>query len=403
MDDLFSPTNGAGINILRNEIPSVPGETIEPNAPSSPSATPTYTALGADNGQEPFTVDAESYGVNTVIADAWSAPGFMKTNGSYANGGTLCGVPSATCSSGDWRQAYANYIVQYLNDYAADGINVNYVDFENEANLSTSYESMLMTPAQTANFADVLGPTLASSGLPTKMACCDTEGWDYATQYASAIGANSDLALFTSHGYTEAPTSPLSVSRPVWETEWETSSTWDPAWNDGSGASGLTWAEHMWAAFTEAHVSAFFYWWGTRHLTSSTGYNTGLVQLDGATVTPSGRLYAFGQFGRYVKDGARRIAATTTSPNLDVVAFQNPSGSTVLVVINTSGSAQSITVGLKGTGTHRHGRQGRTRSTAVGYTTDASETYAVGASASVSHGKFSSTVPAGAVTTYVIS
>jgi O-glycosyl hydrolase len=380
---------------LRNEIPSEPGETIEPSAPASPGSAPAYSALGTDNGQEPFTVAAESYGVNTVMADAWSAPGFMKTNGSYENGGTLCGVPSATCSSGDWRQAYANYIVQYLKDYAADGINVNYVDFENEANLSTSYASMQMTPAQTANFADVLGPTLASSGLSTKMACCDTEGWDYASQYASAITAdstaNSDLALFTSHGYTQAPTSALAVTQPVWETEWETSDSWDTAWNDGSDASGLTWAQHMWAAFTEANVSAFFYWWGT---IGAPGYDTALIELNGTTVTPSARLYAFGQFGRYVQDGATRVAATTTNTNLEVVAFENPSGSTALIVINPSGSAQPITVAISGAGSAK---------TAVGYTTDASETYAAGSSASVSSGQFSSTVPAGAVTTYVVS
>ncbi len=33
----------------------------------------------------------------------------MKTNDSVDNGGTLCGVPGATCASGDWRQADANY------------------------------------------------------------------------------------------------------------------------------------------------------------------------------------------------------------------------------------------------------------------------------------------------------
>lgn len=37
----------------------------------------------------------------------------MKTNGSVDNGGTLCGVPGAACASGDWRQAYANYLRQY--------------------------------------------------------------------------------------------------------------------------------------------------------------------------------------------------------------------------------------------------------------------------------------------------
>lgn len=50
-------------------------------------------------------------------ADAWTAPGYMKTNGTDADGGTLCGLAGATCASGDWRRAYANYLVQYARFY----------------------------------------------------------------------------------------------------------------------------------------------------------------------------------------------------------------------------------------------------------------------------------------------
>jgi len=41
----------------------------------------------------------------------------MKTNGMDSNGGSLCGVTGATCSSGDWKQAYANYLVKYIQLY----------------------------------------------------------------------------------------------------------------------------------------------------------------------------------------------------------------------------------------------------------------------------------------------
>jgi hypothetical protein len=41
----------------------------------------------------------------------------MKTNGKDTNGGQLCGVSGATCSSGDWKQAYANYLVKYIQLY----------------------------------------------------------------------------------------------------------------------------------------------------------------------------------------------------------------------------------------------------------------------------------------------
>ena len=135
---LYSPTRGAGLTILRNEISADKGFTIEPRAPSSPAAKPSYLTLAEvdqDQGQLWFAKQIKAdYGVSDVFADAWSAPGFMKTNDSPFHRGTVCGVPGASCKRGDWRQAYANYLVQYAKDYAAAGVPLTYVGPENEAN-----------------------------------------------------------------------------------------------------------------------------------------------------------------------------------------------------------------------------------------------------------------------------
>lgn len=60
----------------------------------------------------------------------------MKTNGLDSNGGTLCGVPGTNCSTGDWRQAYANYFVEYINLYAQNGVNVTHLGFLNEPDIA---------------------------------------------------------------------------------------------------------------------------------------------------------------------------------------------------------------------------------------------------------------------------
>ena len=200
LDLLYSPTAGAGLTILRNEISADSGITIEPTAPASPTATPTYSPLGNDQGQEWFAQQIKAdFGVTNVFADAWSAPGFMKTNDSAIDGGTLCGAPGATaCGSGDWRQAYANYLVQYAKDYAADGIPLSYIGPFNEPSFTPSgYDGMTMTPAQAANFMDVFGPTLAASGLSTQAECCTAIGWDSAQQYAAAIEADPVASSYT--------------------------------------------------------------------------------------------------------------------------------------------------------------------------------------------------------------
>ena len=134
---LYSSSSGAGLTILRNGIDADPGSTIEPNGlqPNGHSGLRSAVVDRRGQGQLWFaqTIKAD-YGVTNVFADAWSAPAFMKTNDSTDKGGTVCGVPGATCSSGDWRQAYANYLVQYAKDYAAAGDPLSYIGPENEAN-----------------------------------------------------------------------------------------------------------------------------------------------------------------------------------------------------------------------------------------------------------------------------
>jgi O-glycosyl hydrolase len=102
LDLLFNTTTGAGFSILRNGIGSTPNSnndymnTILPKCPSKPAdVTINYSGYvwdGKDSGQLFLSQRAQEYGVKTFYANAWSAPGCMKTNGQDTNGGTLCGV-----------------------------------------------------------------------------------------------------------------------------------------------------------------------------------------------------------------------------------------------------------------------------------------------------------------------
>jgi O-glycosyl hydrolase len=113
LDYLFSTSTGAGLTIIRNRIGSGgTGDSILPTSPGSPSGTPKYSWDNNDSGQVWFSQSAMGYGVKTIYADAWSAPGFMKTNNNQNNGGWLCGVTGKSCSSGDWR--YVAFLSEHL-------------------------------------------------------------------------------------------------------------------------------------------------------------------------------------------------------------------------------------------------------------------------------------------------
>ncbi len=400
---LYSTSGGAGLTILRNEISADAGDTIEPNAPSSPTATPTYLPLSSiGNDQDQLTLAQaikSQFGVTNVFADAWSAPAFMKTNDSAINGGTLCGVSGTSCASGNWEQAYANYLKQYAADYSAAGVPLSYVGPENEANLSPSYDGMVMSPSQTAQILDVLGPTMASSGLSTQVECCATEGWDFAQQYAAAIESDptalADTAAFTSHGYTQAPTTPLSGwTKNVWETEWSTFESWDPAWDDGSDASGLTWAQHIFTGLDNSNLNAFLYWWASS-TPSGNGDNESLIQINGSTVSPSGRLWAMAGWSDYVRPGAVRIGASTSDGNLTLDAFKNTDGSVAVVALNTGSSSDTVNFGLTGTGVANG-------ATVNSWLTNSSNSNVLQPTTTVSGGAFTATLPARSLVTYTV-
>jgi O-glycosyl hydrolase len=396
---LYSPTRGAGLTILRNEISADRGFTIEPKAPRSPTAKPSYLTLAEvdqDQGQLWLAKQIKAdYGAS-VFADAWSAPGFMKTNHSAINGGTVCGVAGASCKSGDWRQAYADYLVQYAKDYAAAGVPLTYVGPENESTFAPPQDGMLMSPAQTASLMAILGRTLARSGVSTRAECCASISWKYAQQFAATIEtdqpADAATAVFTSHGYFAAPDSPLrGWSKPVWQTEWAPFGVerWDPAWDDGSLSSGFTWAQNIATAVTAANLSAFLYLWGA-NTTGLTGPNTGLVAVKGNAVATSGRLWAFASYSRFIRPGAVRIGATTRRTGLQVSAFRNSDGSAAVIVLNGNHSRQAARFSLRGLDAAH----------VTPYVTDTSHHLSAQTPLAVHNHAFTATVPPRALVTY---
>jgi len=399
---LMSTSSGAGLDIVRNEISADSGTTIEPNSPGSPGAAPTYVSLASinqDQGQLWFDQQAKTnFGVNTFFADAWSAPAFMKSNGSQDNGGQVCGVSGTSCASGDWRQAFANYLLQYAKDYSAAGVPLTYIGPTNEPDFSASYDSMTMSAAQIASLLDVVGPAVKSSGLSTQVECCDATGWPNTGSYASAVEADptalAGTAVFSGHGYSGAPTTPLSGwTKPAWETEWfgNDSSGWDPAWDDGTADSGLTWAQHIYQGLTGANLSAFLFWQGA----DPNNGNGGLVFLQSnGTAAASGRLWAFANYSRYIRPGAVRIGSTSSNSGVDISAYKNTDGTVSVVVLNTLSSSDTISYSTSGIG--------GTSGTVTPFLTNGSSTVAAQSPISLSGGAFSAAVPARSLVTYVI-
>ena len=389
LDLLFSPTTGAGLSIWRNEIgssntASVGGPddgdnvpSIEPNDPGGPDAPADYSWDEDDADQVWLSQQAQSYGVTQFYATAWSAPAYMKTNNSLKNGGYLCGVPGQACSSGDWRQHYADYLVQYLKFYQDAGLEIDYVGFQNEPALSPGYASMNWdaspasggrgrvdpsTPQNIDFIKNYLGPTLARSGLPTQIACCDATSWDRTITYADGVLADPEardyVGVITGHGYYGSSAgmlgpnpvdSAIDAGKRVWQSEAAIFDSWNPAWDGGSSdSSGIHWAEVLWDSLVNTQVNAYFYWWGAKaYEAGGNTANSPLIKIVGDTYEPSKRLWAFANYSRFIRPGATRIDASTGKHNLRVSAFRNTDGSYAIVVLNMGHADEAVAFSLR--------------------------------------------------------
>jgi O-glycosyl hydrolase len=358
LDLLFSEELGAGFSILRNGIGSSNSSasnfmnSIEPFGPGSPNAQPHYVWDHSNSGQFPLAQQAYARGLQTLYGDAWSAPGYMKTNDDDNNGGYLCGVTNATCSTGNWMQAYANYLVQWARFYKESGVSVTKIGFLNEPQLDVTYASMLSDGTQAAEFIRILAKTIDASGMDLKINCCDGVGWEEQEAMLPGLQAGPDpatnyLSVITGHGYSSPPNFTLSTHLKTWMSEWaDLSGDYTPYtfYEDGGPGEGMTWARNIQVAFVAANVSGFLYWEGAENSTS----NSALINMIDNTVIPSKRFWAFAQFSKFARPGARRVEATSSDSLLTVSSFLNKGGSVASQVINAAATEYTVDLLVKG-------------------------------------------------------
>jgi glucosylceramidase len=101
----------------------------------------------------------------------------MKSNKNESDGGLICGVRGSNCSE-DWRQAYADYLVQVVRFYKEkENVTISMLGAYNEPDFNPGYySSMLSDGYQAKDFLEVLYPTVKKAFPELKVACCDATG-----------------------------------------------------------------------------------------------------------------------------------------------------------------------------------------------------------------------------------
>jgi glucuronoarabinoxylan endo-1,4-beta-xylanase len=355
---LWSTSTGAGLSLHRVRIDYQTGHTSE-------------LAIAQK---------AVSYGV-TVWASPWTPPSADKIGASGQHGeveGTLSNP-----------QAFATFLVDFVNYMKGQGVDVYAVSAQNEPDANVTYESCVYTPSSMASFVGgYMGPALAATGA--KVMAPETQNWCGFPSFESALLGDANAKTYTSiiatHEYGCSPRAYPEIAqagKEFWETEiYDTQNGEDP----GIG-SALRVAKLIHDAMTIASMNAWHYWW-----VYPAGPDNGAL-WDYGTHRPAKRMWAEGNYARFVRPGFRRVGTNGNAPaNVLVSAYSNPTDGTVAVVaINDGPSPATLPLFISGSAPCQ----------LTPWVTSASDDLAARSPVSVSNSRVTLTLDAQSITTFV--
>lgn len=330
-----------------------------PPGQSDPSLSG-FTIAHDDDYVIPAILEARSLNPQLYLeAVPWTPPAWMKTNDELSNFRHFGRLrPDA---SGAWAQ----YFVRFLQAYQAAGISIEALSPQNEPGVMTRYPGMELNQAEeTALVGNYLTPALSAAGLHPSIFGWDLS-WGPLRASSPTIRATHDLLAGVAwHCYYGSPhvMNLVHAENPAMQQIVDECSPGSPT---------LAPLGQLLIASLRNGASAFGAWnlaldpQGEPVQPPNLGCPgcTGLLTVDEAsgTFSPTPELYALGQVSRFVTPGAVRIATphfvsyglsrlnqTTVSPGIDDVAFANPDGSKVLIVLNTAHRATRFAIGWAG-------------------------------------------------------
>lgn len=201
----------------------------------------------------------------------------------------------------------------------------------------------------------------------------------------ATVAAYTSIIATHSYGCTPfAYPGPQQAGKELWMTEW-----YDPATTDDPGIdSGLTVAQLIYQTLTVSNVNAWHYGW-----VYPTGAGNGAL-WDMGTGMATKRLYVMGNFSRFARPGFNRVDVSGPVPaGVSVVAFEDPSGDSVAVVaINANTSATTLPLFVSGSASPAQ---------VTPWVTSASESLASQTAIPLAGARFSASLAARSVTTFV--
>jgi glucosylceramidase len=279
--------------------------------------------------------DAMKYGKIPVFASPWSPPAYMKTNGEMNHGGKL---------KKEYWELWSEFYVKFIEAYRNEGIDVFGITVQNEPNATQRWDSCIYSAEEERDFVkNYLGKKMKDIGVKILF-------WDHNKEQlvdrAEVVLDDKETEKYiygiACHWYSGDHFEQLEMFNKLYPDK-------DIVFSEGCyeyslGASdtvkiGEKYAHDMIGNFNN-YCNSFCDWnlllnekGGPNHVGN---YCDAPIMADTQKdeVVIHDSYYYIGHFSKYVAKGAKRIGSSKFGNDVETVAFKNPDGSIVSVVLN---------------------------------------------------------------------
>ncbi|WP_026350858.1 glycoside hydrolase family 30 protein [Dyadobacter beijingensis] len=283
-----------------------------------------------------------------ILGSPWSPPVWMKDNGD-TRGGSL---------KPEWYDAYAKYLVRYVQDMKKEGIRIDAITVQNEPLHPGNNPSLLMVAKDQAVFVkNHLGPAFEKAGTGTKIIVYDHNADK--PEYPISILDDPEAKKYVNGSAFHLYGGTIDALSKVHDAHPDRALYFTEQWMGAPGKFERDFPDHI----KKLTIGATRNWARTvlewnltsnpqnRPFTDRGGCDRclGGVTVNGDKVTRNAAYYVVAHASRFVRPGSVRIESgaligTNADEKLPNVAFATPDGKKVLIVLNDSDAEKKFSI-----------------------------------------------------------
>ncbi|WP_447640133.1 MULTISPECIES: glycoside hydrolase family 30 protein [Chitinophagaceae] len=353
LTEMFDSTNGIGVSYLRISIGASDLDATPFSYDDLPDNVSTDNSLQyfsiAKDKQTLIPVLKQILQINPhikIMGSPWSPPVWMKDNKN-----TIGGKLKTDCYD-----VYARYFVKYIQAMKAEGINIDAITIQNEPLNPANNPSLdMQADEQLAFVKSALGPVFQTNNIATKIIVYDHNA--DRPDYPITILNDPDAAKYIDGSAFHLYNGNIDAVGTVHDKFPQKNLYFTEQWVGASSSNlndNLSWhTENIIIGATRNWCKTALEWnissnpTLTPHTPGGCTECLGAVTINGNNITRNAAYYIIAHASKLVRPGAVRIG-TNTLTGLPNVAFKNPDGTIILIVLNKKTTSATFNISVNG-------------------------------------------------------